>query len=254
MSFVTDDQIAQAVFGADDWTSLETVDKNIVGPIKTGVEAAIAVFLNDNTTYTSRDELLYPPDYGYPKHTLPVDETRRGVDVLYLSHTPVLVSSVVVYEKRDAETGTWASADQLTINQDYQLEDIRTLGSDPLLEVSTTGAIRRLSGELWPYRPGVIRVTYTGGFDANTMPDHWELVKLATYAAIREHYVTAKRVYGAKGASATGPKKSENLGKYSYTIDGESAKSMGLTGTSDGGLTASARAILQPLIDYGQFF
>jgi hypothetical protein len=254
MSFVTDDEIAQAVFGADAWADLESVDQNLVGPIKTGVEAAIAVWLNDNTTYTSRDEILYPLDYGYPKHTLPVDETRRSTDVLYLSHTPVLVSSVVVYEKRTAETGTWAAADQLTINEDYQLEDIKTLGSDPLLEVSTTGAIRRLGGKLWPYRPGAVRVMYNGGFDANTMPDHWQLVKSAVYSAIRDHYVTAKRVYGAKGASATGPMKSENIGKYSYTIDGESAKSIGITGSSDGGMTPAARAILQPLVDYGQYF
>ena len=252
MPFVTVDEIAQGVFATAQWDSLSDVDRRLLGPIHTGVEAAIAIWLNGNTQYTSRDEII-SLDYPYPKQTLPTDSTPRGTDLFFLRHVPASVDSIVVYEKAAEEPMTWSAEDILTKGTDYQVEDIETVtigGSQT--KITKTGAIRRI-GSVWPFRPGAIRVTYIAGLDIAAFANEWQLIKLATLTAIREHYATAKKVYGIRGSVTTGEIKSETIGKYSYTTADGTSIGM-LDATSVGGVTASARSILQPLVDYGQYF
>ena len=254
MTFVTQDEVAQAVLGVAGWSSMSAVDQYLLEPIFTGVEAAIAVHLGLNTSRTTREEIL-ALHHTFPKHSLEVDETRWGTDLIYLKHTPVTVSGLTVYAHESEEPSSWTSNEELTAGTDFQLEDVVSISLDGTpTDMSMTGALRRLGGSTWPVRPGCVRVTYTGGFDSTMLTNNWELVKMATFTCIRDHYATAKKAYGIQGAGATGPLKSESIGKYSYTIDSDGSRTLSLNGTSLGGLTTSARAILSPLVDYGIYF
>jgi hypothetical protein len=154
---------------------------------------------------------------------------------------PVTVASIVVSEQRSKQDA-WTNDHILTAGTHYQVEDV-------ISGVTRTGVIRRI-GDTWPAAPGAVRVTYTGGLSESANPDEWELIKMAVTSAVRDHYQSAKRAFGAQGAAA-GPVASESFGTYSYSLDTNAASVNALNGSSQGGITPACQAILMQLIDVG---
>lgn len=243
MTFITQDEIARSVFAVASWAELSDTDRRIVTPIHTGVEAAIRVWLGGNTSLTTRTEILTSPPRSVPTNIVPMPQINNDSDILYLQFNPVTVSSVVVSEQRYRQDA-WTNDHILTAGTHYQIEDV-------ISGISSTGLLRRI-GDTWPTAPGAVKVTYTGGRSQAASPDQWELIKMATLEAVRAHYQTAKRAFGAQG-SATGPVSGENFGTYSYTVDTQAAVSQGLSGSSQGGITPAAEAILWALHDPASF-
>jgi hypothetical protein len=164
-------------------------------------------------------------------------ETSRFNSVIQLKNTPVYTNSLLVYEQADARYGqtqnSFGDSTLLTVGLDYYL-DINAIISVPTYNpvdgsisnvstpVSYTGHLYRNGS--WPRESGSIKVTYFGG---------WRFQPLAalfnpgasppSYATIKEAVlITATKAYREMSSLAkneSGPKTSENIGQYSYSID-----------------------------------
>lgn len=167
-------------------------------------------------------------------------------DVLILKNTPVISTAIAVWVDVAANGGQaatpFAGDKLLTYGTDYWLDATNEVSSGVFL--SETGILRRQG--LWPTDPRSIKVTYYGGVDASMLASNWAFVKLAILLTLANLHRLAKNLARGDG----GPRISESIGKYSYTLDSAFVAQYGGSGNC---VPPAAINQLQSLRNYGRY-
>lgn len=134
----------------------------------------------------------------------------EGTSILQLTHTPVALAGLKIREQPDGYAGqsddAFSAATVLTEGVDYFLD------VDDTENLSMTGHVHRFGA--WPTEPRSLKVTYYGGYTAEQL--NGDMAGSIKLAAILSN-VKAFNQFKSFQSSATGPKTSESIGKYSYT-------------------------------------
>lgn len=149
---------------------------------------------------------------------IPLD-VQRGTTILQLSHTPVLLSGLQIWEQYDGNAGQgtnkFPSSTLLTEGVDYFL-DCDTPG------LSLSGKVHRI-GATWSNQPRSVKATYKGGpaaqIAANLGPDFADIFEETVAACTVHNYSFWKQQQesfesGNNGQNVT----SESLGKFSQSL------------------------------------
>lgn len=166
-----------------------------------------------------------------------------GTDALKLSHTPVALTGLRVWEDVGAYGGqsstAFASATELTLGTDFFL-DVKDNSN-----LSTTGLLWRVGA--WPQEPRCIKVQYYGGLTAQQLVGRMGgALKLATLMQIGFEFNAAKQINATYGIA--GPKISEKMGKYQYEMGEQIALYM--SGIAGRDLLHRVKELLQPYRSY----
>ena len=232
-----------------------------------GAHSSVAEFLCYDPEQGSRTEFL--PVIGADEHASVADLWRsdgtrafrtresQGVELLQVATLPIR-SITNLYEdynaRHGANTGAFAAATELTEGEGFWPE-YDGVDSDAA-SVCRSGLIRRVGGA-WPTIPGTVKVVYVGGYDAdelngtdtaiNARPIK-DAILMTAMKAFREMTILGKQDHGF----AAGPKSSERLGDYQYSL----ASSPGVVAAASMGidLTAQAMAKLQRFRNMGESF
>lgn len=155
---------------------------------------------------------------------------------LQLTHTPVWLSGLTVWEDTSANAGQSSSAfaegTKLNRGSDYWL-DI----DDHRNQLSSTGLLRRNGA--WPEEPRSIKVSYYGGYSAQQLASIAGDIKLAVIEYVCHCFWMMK----SQQKTQAGSIRSESIGKYS----------VGFSGLGGGGMPAIPASIaskLQPRRSY----
>lgn len=173
-------------------------------------------------------------------------EGALSTDVLQLRHIPVLTTSLEVREDPGGyggqSSGAFADATILTAGNDYYLDTDES-------SVSQTGLIYRVDGS-WPAEPRSVKVTYLGGFtDEQIQRGLAGAIKLATLKTIAHNF---KMAVHSAASGEIGPKTSERIGKYSYSVDGSAAAKASVS--SGATIPEGVYKDLQPFRNFGRLF
>lgn len=189
-------------------------------------------------------------------------ESSGQTSELQLRHIPIRATPAMeVRVDYDGRSGTRAGA--------FAAETIQTEGEDFWanydqfdgrdVRICSDGLLR--SQGAWPLTAGTVRVAYTAGYTnielhgqdepdvaGNNILDAspiWAAILEETKRRFEQIMVRKK---SSAGGWAAGPKTSESLGDYSYTIDSSSAKAL-YGGTVE--LTNDSKMLLQPFVHMG---
>lgn len=161
---------------------------------------------------------------------IPLDNqvSRTG---LQLTHTPVLVTSLQVWEDIDGRGGQgtdpFPASTLLTLGTDYYL-DVSRAG------ISTSGVLHRLTGG-WSRVPRSIKVTYLGGpaaQDADSLGVSFlPILKSVIETSVVDRYTAWKQIQDSLTGDHVGRvAQSETIGKHS-----ESFRALGAGSGANGG-------------------
>ena len=232
-------------------TSVSGADDALLDLIHPLAESAIHNYLQNDCNYQQHVEYLpvgtpniereYPlENYRKSGERFVCDSGQTGRESLKLTHTPVTLTGLKVWEDFDANagqaSGAFGSDTELTIGTDFFLD---VEGNSDL---STTGLLYRLGA--WPTEPRCVKIQYYGGWSALqlTGPRAGSL-KLAALRQIAFEFTAA-----LQAKSSSGPKIREKIGKYEYELDSGVAKY--LAGMSVGELLPNVKSLLQPFRSY----
>ncbi len=162
-----------------------------------------------------------------------VKQKGVGSRILQLSHTPVLLADLEVWEDIGANGGQAANAfpasSKLVLGSDYYL-DVSEDG------ISTSGVLIREAAVWSPYQRS-IKVRYKGGPYAaylNGTEAGLEAIDMAIAKAVAHNFLFWKRITTSQSPGG-GLIASESTGKYSYSLGGPRGES----GAEFGGFTVS---------------
>jgi len=181
-------------------------------------------------------------------------ESMGQTSGLQLQHIPVRSSPAMDLRiDYNGRSGTRAGA--------FAAETARTEGEDfwpnyDLLDSSGNkmcrdGLLRSIG--LWPLTAGTVKVEYTAGYTAEELQGADDVIDASPIweAVLEEAKRRVEQVMVRKKSSVgwtAGPKSSERLGDYSYSIDSSLAKA--LYGSS-AGLTDQSMMLLEPFVNKG---
>jgi hypothetical protein len=172
---------------------------------------------------------------------------RAGTEFLQLKHLPVALTGIEVREDVGGHAGqtddSFGDDTVLTLGDDYFLDL-----DDHSNSLSRTGILYRVGA--WPAEPRSVRVSYYAGFSASQLANDAiaGAVKLAAIKTTAAYFWQAKTWATNNGS---GPKTSEQIGKYGYSSSQAFAASAGLIGSD---VPPDAKALLQPFRNYGRCF
>ncbi len=240
-------------------TPLSVSDEALFDLLHPLAEASIHAYLQQELDYTRHIEYL---PVGEPRQTtdyrledaqfLPggagvvLRSQRPGTDFLQLKHTPVTTYGLEVREDVSAYAGQnpdsqFADSTVLTMGRDYYLDaDERGIVDGHSVHLSRSGILRRTGA--WPVEPRSVKVTYYGGWSASQL--HSKAAGAVTLAAMQ---TVANAYWAAKNnadSSGRGPKMSESIGKYSYSLGQQAAAQQFAP------IPPAAKALLQPFRSY----
>jgi hypothetical protein len=227
---------------------------------------AVKQYLGYDPCYSARTE-YYPRMSGTPLLTEGVwevnDTSAYLKDVstgkrneLQLQHLPVR-SITSLYIDYDGRSGTKVDS--------FSTDSLKTEGVDfwPNYQgIDSSGNKVCFDGILhtdgiWPSEQGCVKVTYTAGYTNDELQGNdnsidaspiWSAVLLEATRIARTILILQKGTMG----HVAGPKMSEKLGDYSYTLDtGMSSKILGGVTGSSGGLSMDTKDLLEPFVNYG---
>lgn len=107
---------------------------------------------------------------------------------------------------------------------------------------------------LWPLEPGSVKVSYLSGYTEDELEgddsvlDASVIREVAKRESIRR-FIQSETIFKSKMAGYTGPLTSENLGDYSYSVDGSILKS--LVGFSGNGLMMESVLQIEAFVNFG---
>lgn len=221
--------------------SIAAADEALLDLLHPLAEASVHSWLQQNFEYERHIEYLpvgqplNTDDYALediqfkPGGTGAVLRSQRpGTDYLQLKHTPVTTFGMEVCEDLDARAGqnpdgAFGPDTVLTPGEDYYLDaDERTMVDGHSVHLSRSGILRRIGA--WAVEPRTVKVTYYGGWSATQLASKTAgAVKLAALETVAHTFWSARNSADSKGR---GPKMSESIGSYSYSI-GQGVASMG---------------------------
>lgn len=221
--------------------TISSADEQLLDLIHPLAESSIYAWLQQNMEYERHIEYLpvgeplNKDDYALediqfkPGGTGAVLRSQRGgTDYLQLKHTPVTTFGIEVCEDLDARggqnpNGAFGPDTVLTLGEDYYLDsDERLVADGHSVHLSRSGILRRIGA--WAVEPRTVRVTYYGGWSATQLTSKVAgAVKLAALETVVAAFWAAKHSADNEGR---GPKMSESIGKYSYSV-GQHAAGMG---------------------------
>ena len=245
---------AEVIIAMGKGSSMSDADVALLDMVHPLAESAIVNYIQQDIGYAQHTEYLPIGQMEGERDNL--EDVRKegtkavfvsgktGHQALQLKHLPVVLTGLQVWEDTDAYAGqasdAFSSDDLLTEGTDYYLDV-----DDGANDISRTGLIYRYGA--WPNEPRTVKVTYYGGFtDAQLNGNMAGAIKLAAIQTVVAAYKSFKAFQG----SATGPKQSESIGKYSYTNAAGSIATQNMTID----VPFSARALLQPFRNYGRLF
>lgn len=179
--------------------------------------------------------------------------SQAATDQLQIKHLPIrsIGSLYIDYDGRSgARSGAFASDTQKTEGEDFWPNWTATDADGN--KVCTDGVIR--SHGLWPSEPGSVKITYTAGYSEDefrgnsTALDASPIWESVLDEAVRRVKKAASRAKSSAGGLAVGPKASESLGDYSYSLN-QAAFNTLIDGSRD--LMPETKEKLQQFINLG---
>lgn len=234
--------------------NLSGADDSLLDLLHPLVESAIHNYLQNSLSYGQYTEYLplgqpaQEPDYPIEQYQKSGEAYKffgntNGSDALKLSHTPVSVAGLRVWEDVGAYAGQasspFASTTELTIGEDFYL-DVKDNSN-----LSTTGILWRVG--MWPQEPRCIKVQYYGGYTAQQLVGPMGgALKLATLMQIGFEFNAVREINATRGTA--GPKIMEKIGKYQYEM-GENI-ALYMSGIAGRDLLHRVKELLQPYRSY----
>lgn len=239
--------------------SLSAADEALLDLIHPLAEISMENYLQQELQYTRHIEYL---PVGEPLQTtdyrledaqfLPngagvvLRSQRQGTDYLQLKHSPITTFGLEVREDVNARAGLnpdsqFSDDTILTLGTDYYPDaDERTTVDGHSVHLSRSGILRRIGA--WPVEPRTVKVTYYGGWAASQIYSRSAgSIRLAAMMTVSNAYWAALANADSEGR---GPKMSESIGKYSYSLGQAAAASQYAP------VPAGAAALLQPFRSY----
>lgn len=215
------------------------------------VESAVQQFLGYRLEYQQHTELLPPlttavgsdpilTDFEKSASGLVIPISPRASEGLLLSHQPVWLSGLQVWEDVDAPrrgANAFSENTLLTHGTDYWLDVCH-----PAVGMSQSGVLVR--NNYWSREGRTIKVVYNAGFTGQQLDG-------TDAAAVKKAIIDAVAAnFYAEEERRKPTKRSESIGKYSYSIG--NAPGDALAGWSTM-IPNSTREILQPYRSYRLF-
>lgn len=154
-----------------------------------------------------------------------IRSNRPGTDYLQLKHLPVTTFGLEVREDLDARAGQnpatqFADSTILTLGEDYFLDaDERVMVDGHSVHLSRSGILRRIGA--WAVEPRCVKVTYYAGWVAEQLYNESAMtIRDCAMRTVAAAFWKAKNDAETKGR---GPKMSESIGKYSYSVGQQAA-------------------------------
>lgn len=233
--------------------SLTDADAALLTMLHPLVESSVKNYLESDVGYAQhveylpigqsineRDEIQEPYLRG---NTVTFSHVPPGADTLQLKHTPVYLTGLEVREDVGAFAGQAASAfgtdTILTLGDDYYLDV-----DDPSAGISRTGIIFRYGR--WPTEPRCVKVAYYGGLSHSQLNNAWGEIKLAAAMSVAHVF----QLFKAR-QSDEGPKQSESIGSYSYSLVSAFANEIATGGNA---IPAGAKGMLFRHRNLGRVF
>lgn len=234
--------------------NISDADNALIDLVHPLAESAIHNYLQNALNYQIHTEYLpvgvadLPREYPLEDYQKQGDRfiyrgDESGTQSLKLSHTPVSLSGLRVWEDTNGYAGQGSSA----FGDDTEL----TLGEDFFLDVhdstnlSTSGLLYRIGA--WPQEPRCVKVTYYGGHSAAALAGRaGGAIKLAALKQIAFEFNAVKTLNAKTGNS--GPMIREKIGKYEYEM-GESV-ALYVSGIAGSALLPVVKDYLQPYKSY----
>lgn len=238
--------------------SLSAADEQLLDLVHPLAEAALESYMQQELEYKRHIEYLpvgqpllasefQLEDLSFRKAGggVVLRSNRPGTDFLQLKHAPVTTFGLEVREDLDAKAGqedaAFPASTVLTMGDDYYLDaDERKMVEGHSVHLSRSGVLRRLGA--WPVEPRTVKVTYYGGWQADQLYGRAAgAVRLAAIKTVAAFFWEARSNADSKGR---GPKMSESIGKYSYSVGQAAIARM------SGGVPGDAIELLQPFRSY----
>ena len=233
--------------------SLSAADEALLAMLHPLVESAVEGYLQFEVGYKphveylpigqslSDRDLIQEP---YLRNTtVTFSHVPPGADTLQLKHTPVWLSGLEVREDVGAFAGqasvAFGSDTILAIGDDYYLDV-----DDAAAGISRTGILYRFGR--WPTEPRSIKATYYGGVSHANLAGAWGDIKLAAAMSVSHCFQLFKSRQDDEG-----PKQSESIGGYSYSLVAAFANEVASGGAA---VPAGAKSLLFRHRNFGRLF
>lgn len=246
-------------------SSVTDEERAVASVMLTRAEGAVRKVLRYDPTQQSRTEFYPRQDYNASsgRFIWETSDTQAFIrrvseaatDELQVQHIPVrstpAIQLFIDYDGRSgARDGAFASdtlkveGDDFWPNYDGEDSDGNSLCRD--------GIIRSIGS--WPTTAGSVKIVYTGGYSDSELHGQDAIIDASPIlnAVIEEARRRVEKMFVRKKSSlvgfAAGPKTSESLGDYSYSVDASSASK--LYGGDNDLLPATIES-LQEFVHYG---